>query len=880
MKLINLKTSHRDNSIGLDKIPYFSWMIESDEPDTYQSSYRIWVLNKQKEIVWDSTEIPSDQNDYIKYEGAELQSCEKYIWKVEVTDNHGNSDDASGTFETAFLGPAFEGTGAKWISEANPVIKRDVGFGNQPRATYFRREFNLDEKPQNATIYVTSHGAYEFTLNKENVADRKLATEYSSFEKVLFYQNYNITDKINAGANVLDITVGDGWYCSIKNMMKVELEDKYHALIYAIKFSFADDRCQWVYSDENTLCTNGPIISSDLYGGEIYDAREKVTDSGNWEKCVTRDFATDILRAQVSEGIEIVETLSPENIYVSPKKETIIDFGQNIAGIVRVKTHLKAGEEIILDHFEVTDKAGNYFDSIIDGGDVGKGCEQRTKFISDGSEEVYEPHFTFQGFRYVKVTAPEGYEIKAEDFEALALSTKKNTLGEFECSDDRINRLYKNTIWSQRSNMISIPTDCPQREKAGWTGDIAMYAKTALQNEDANAFLENWLISVEADQSENGAVPIVVPYNHIYVGTAKMLGKLCMNKGVVGSAGWGDAAVLVPWAMYEVSGNTDILEKQYKCMTGWAEYIINASKKRGSFSSRKYEKYLWNTGFHFGDWLIPSLSKKGYDMKLIMKAVFGTKKLVAPIFGYNTISIMAETAKLLGKISDAKKYEELSKNMKNAIQHTMINSEGRVRREYMGIYVLLLAFDLVPENLVGKVGKHLVRMIDENDGCLDTGFLGTPYILDALCKSGHTDRAYKLLMHDKCPSWLYEVNKGATTIWESWFSYDKNDEPLSISFNHYAFGCVDDWMFRYIGGIFPTAPAYKTFDIMVPKKIMLTGINHAKRSYISENGLIECEWKIDKDKLSMNVKVPCNTTARIHLWDGNVKTVGSGEYRF
>lgn len=881
MKLTHLKTLHRDSHIALDRNPYFSWVLESDKENTFQKAYRIQVFDSENLIVWDSQTVQSDKNDFIEYDGDKLESCETYSWNLVVTDNYGDTTEETSTFETAFFGLPFKETGANWVSEKNPITKREVGFGNQPRATYFKHEFQIDEEPIKAMLYMTSHGAYEFTINDEKLNERKLATEYSSFDKVLFYQNYDLTEKIIKGENLLSVTVGDGWYCSIKNMMQVELSDKYHALQFALKLKFTDGSTRWISSDETTQCTKGPIISSDLYGGEIYDAREEINEETKWENCVIRSFTNDLLKAQVSDGIGIVETLAPTKIYVSPKKETIIDFGQNMAGIVRVKTHLKADEELILDHFEATDKAGNYFNTILEGGDIGKGVEQRTKYISNGTEQVYEPHFTFQGFRFLKVSAPEGYKIIPEDFEALALSTNNQSVGSFECSDERINRLYENTIWSQRANMLSIPTDCPQREKAGWTGDIAIYAKTALQNQDVNAFLENWLISLNADQAQNGAVPFAVPNNHLYSDTAAALGDLFHNDGAVGSAGWGDAVIMIPWAMYEVSGNTDVLKKQYRSMKAWVGYIIDScTKHRGTFGTEDDDKYLWDTGFHWGDWLIPSLSKKGYDIDLLLKAVNGTKDPVASMFGYNSILLLSKIAEILGKNADAQRYKEFSKNMKKTIQFALLTDDGKVRSEFMGVSVLLLAFNLVPDKFIKTVGQQLVQQIKKNDGCLDTGFLGTPFILDALCNSGNEDSAYQLLLNDKCPSWLYEVSKGATTIWESWFSYDENDEPLAVSFNHYAFGCVDDWIYRYVGGVFPTSPGYQTFDIKVPRSISLLGISKAKRSFFSKNGLLECEWEIKKNKLSLMVNVPCNTTAKIHLWDGTVTTVGSGKYRF
>ena len=881
MKVTNLKVLHVNNPLGIDRMPYFSWILESDLKNTVQTTYEIVVKDENNKIFWNSGIVKSEQNSFIHYKGEKLSSCTGFIWSVRVVDNYGNVSEECGTFSTAFLESPNKATSqcAKWISTSIPGVPSRPGFGNQPPAIVFRRSFHIGKIPVKAILYITSCGAYEFTLNGGKTDDRFLATEYSSFPKVHFYQTYDLTSFIISGQNILDITVADGWFCCPKTQLDAKI-DKQRAVLYKLQLVYPDGNIEWINSDEQTVSSESPVRAADIFSGELYDAAYEISQKTKWNACVSCEYPYDNLKAQIGEGVHAIEVLQVKRKYTSPKGETILDFGQNIAGVVRFRSHLKKGERLTLDHFETPDKEGNYFNTIAESSDVGKNCEQRTVFISDGREAIYTPHFTYQGFRYVRVTGPEAYEIKTEDFEALALSSYKKSLGEFSCSDERINRLYQNTLWSQRANTIAIPTDCPQREKAGWTGDIAIYAKTALQNEDATAFLSRWLLSLSAEQRTNGAVPIVVPFSTAYQDISRTLGKIAMNKGDVGSSGWGDAAVLVPWAMYEITGNTDILSEQYDSMKKWCDYIITSAKRRGSFRNpSRYERYLLNTGFHFGDWLVPSLAKNGYDFNLV-KAVIRTRGPVASLFSYHTICLMCQIANLVENQEDETYYREIAEHMKEAIRHTLIPKRGRLKHEFMGIYVLMLAFDVVPEDQISQIGDQLLRMLDENDGCLDTGFLGTPWLLDALCKCGHTDRAYALLMQEKCPSWLYEVKMGATTIWESWFSYDKQEKPLKVSFNHYAFGCVDDWIFRYIGGIFPKSPGFKRVLIKVPKEVLAIGITSAQRSFLSENGLIKCEWKADGNKLHLNVNIPCNTTADICLWDGTNITVGSGEYHF
>lgn len=879
MKLYHLRTMHEEHPLGIDQPPYFSWMLESGTRNTRQVSYEILVKDEWGKTIWNSGKVASETTSFIPYEGETLANCTAYTWRVRVEDNHGETAEAQASFSTAFMNEIDADERASWIT-SGADYRCEPGFGNQSPANVFRREFSIAGEPLRVTIYMTSRGAYDLCVNGRVPDERHLATEYSSFDKVHFYQTYDLTHLVHPGKNRLDMTVANGWYCCPKTQLHQDYKNEVRSLLFRLQIVFPDGKIQWINSDEKTMWTDSPIHSSDIFAGELYDAREELSDHTVWTKSIVQEGTYHQLKAQIGKGILPVAVLPVQKKYISPKGEMILDFGQNIAGVVRMRTRLKAGESLTLDHFEVTDKEGNYFNSIIEGAGVGNGCEQRVQFISAGREQEYTPRFTFQGFRFVKVTAPEGYEVCPDDFEALALSNRKEQLGDFSCSDERLNRLYQNTLWSQRANMIAIPTDCPQREKAGWTGDIAVYAKTAMLNEDATSFLTRWLLSVSADQQENGAVPIAVPFSTAYQEVSKTLGKLGFNRGPMGSAGWGDAAVLVPWSMYEVTGDTSVLRQQYDSMRKWAEYIIESCKRRGTLKNPgRYEKYLWNTGFHFGDWLVPSLAKNGYDFNLF-KAVMRTKGTVASLFGYQTISQMTQIARILGKKEDAKRYEDIAAHMKEAIQRTMIPKNGKLKHEFMGIYVLMLAFGVVPEEKVSLVGDHLLRMIRENGGCLDTGFLGTPWLMDALCACGHLEEAYRLLVQDQCPSWLFEVKKGATTIWESWFCYNDQDEPMGMSYNHYAFGCVDDWMFRYLGGISPMEPGFRRFSIQIPREITTIGITSGHRSFLSENGLIVCDWQIEQEKLKLHVQVPCNTTAEIHLWDGSVETVGSGDYQY
>lgn len=883
MKVYSLKTMHVEKPIGIDQTPYFSWKIESDESDVLQTAYQITVSLLDGAVVWDSGKVESDQSIFIVYDGDDLVSNTKYIWSVTVWDNHENEASGSSYFETAILSQSM--WKAKWVM-STPRKKRKSGFGNQPAPLLFRRNFTLrKEQIKEAKLYATCHGVYELSINGTRPDERYFAPEYSSYDSLLFYQTYDVTNLLKSGENTIGMYVGDGWYfCSETTMSKKTLKDGY-GILYQLEVRYSDGSHEIVASDGSEKYAEGPIVHSDLFSGEKYDANREIKgwdtpeyDDMDWTPVLLdKKSGYEQLASQVGSPVEVVDELQPTKYYVSPKGEHIIDFGQVIAGKVRMKIRAEKGTEITIDHFETTDLEGNYFNNILSSGGVGKGCEQRVVYIADGEEHEYTEHFSFQGFRFIRISGLE--QVEPSDFTALALSTKKENLGTFFCSEKRINRLYENTRWSQKANMISLPTDCPQREKAGWTGDIGVYAPTALLNEDTTDLLTRWLRSVKADQADNGAIPMVVPNNLTYQKTTKLLsffGKHGM-KGPVGIAGWSDACILVPLAMYKQTGNMEILKAQYDTMIRWCGYIIQAASTTVGDKKRpkEVEKYLWDTGFHYGEWLIPSDSTGGMTDTASMTAAFSKSLLYVPeIYGILAMRNMAYIAEVLDEKEDASFYRDMENKMTEAFCKGCITAEGKMLVENMGAYIMAIYYDLVPEHLKQHFSKTIVEKIEQNGMKLDTGFLGTPIILDTLCKIGRVDMAYDLLFQNEAPSWLYEVEQGATTIWESWHTTNEDGSPMTVSLNHYAFGCVDDWMFRTITGIIPTEPGFKKFMV---KPILDSRITSARRTYESEYGKISVDWRKSNDEFRMEVEVPCNTTATIILPDGEQMNVGSGK---
>jgi alpha-L-rhamnosidase len=881
MELHDLKCLGMINPLGIETQPYFSWEITSGEHDVMQKSYRIKVTTSES-LIWDTETVISDTSTFVAYQGPALASSTRYDWTVEVTDNTGNTNTASAWFETTLLDE--NKWKACWVEAPFKAVKRQGKWGKQPPAVMFRKEFVLDRKPKRARLYTTCHGIYRLFVNGQQPDDREFAPEFTVYEKYLCYQTYDITPFLRQGQNVLGFYVGDGWYFG-KTTVQGKLKSEHHAILFQMEVQYEDGNSETIISDNDVCCSeDGPVRFSDLFCGEKYDARKEQPEwttagynTANWQRGILKNYPLNNLYAQHGEGVYPVMVLPAQKLFISPKGETIIDFGQVIAGRIRMKINAPAGTEIIFDHTEVLDREGNFFSNILAA--VGSDCTQRDMYICCGGEkEEFEPLFTFHGFRYVRIQGLSN--ANKENFQAVVLSSDKENTSRFMCSNADINRLVENGRWSQRANMLSVPTDCPQREKAGWTGDIQIYAKTALMNENVTTLLVRWLQNLCCDQAEDGSIPVVSPFTNVYRNILLAMNLSSGDLHNITSAGWGDAVILVPFSLYEITGNTVILRELYPAMKKWVDYIIRQSKKRGKGSKLppEIEDHLWNTGFHFGEWLIPSMSRSGLsDSSALAKALKISTKYAAPVYGYISVSIFARIAKLLGNNDDSEYYSKTADKIKFAINHGVIGPDGNPPLELQGAYVMLLYYDLVDAQYKKQYAERLARMIHDNGDRLDTGFLATPLILDTLCETGYEDLAYKLLYQEECPSWLYEVKHGATTIWESWVGYDQDDNPLKISYNHYAFGCVSDWIYRYINGVNKTEVGFKHIVIKPRPDKSLVWANF---SFQSAYGEIVSEWKRENGKFILNVAIPCNTTATVFMPNGNCHEIGSGNYTF
>lgn len=515
---------------------------------------------------------------------------------------------------------------------------------------------------------------------------------------------------------------------------------------------------------------------------------------------------------------------------------------------------------------------GNYFNNILN---VNK--EQTVIYITKDGFQTFRPSFSYHGFRFVRIKGWPG-QISLNHFKIYVLSSEMDDLGFFHTSDERLNQLESNIWWSQAANTISIPTDCPQREKAGWTGDIMAYSPTLCFKRDANAFLTSWMANVRAEQLQDGAIPMIVPYLTAYQTFLKA------NLGTDTSCGWGDAVIIVPYAVYQAYGNRQILEENYEAMTKWLNYITNRAENNhpDDYESwdearRENSRYLWNTDFHFGDWLIPSIVLGNPDANAMNETAYATMGVVAPAYYAFSALYMSKIAEILGHKNDEMYYHDLYHKIRAAFISEYIREDGTIHADFQGIYVIVLQMGLVPEEIKPKMIQHLCDMIADNGNCLDTGFLSVLFLMDVLCSNKRSDVAYKLLFQTACPSWLYEVECGGTTMWESWGAVGKDGSVSTYSYNHYAFGCIGDWMYRHLGGLQLIEPGYKRFKVAPAFDCGLTSVTVSEET---PYGKATVMWKIISKKILLHVEVPVNTQALIQLPGKESKTFGSGTYDF
>ena len=838
LQVLSLTTDYKTDPIGIDNpAPKLSWIIQSDQANTLQQSYEIRAalglkdVTKGRKLVWNTGKVASSQSVHITYQGEPLESHQRVYWQVRVVDSHGEKSKWS---DAAYFEMGKLDVGdweADWIT---PTWEEDPKK-SEP-SPYLRKEFALEKPIKQARLYITCQGLYQVEINGLRVGDQEFTPGWTSYDTRLQYQTFDITSLLAQFQNAIGIVLGDGWFRG--NLGWIDGRNNWGeklAVLGEIVVEYTDGTMATIVTDESWKATTGPILESDIYNGEVYDAGKELPgwskvgyDDSSWKPTAKLEISKEKLIAPEGPPVKVVDQLEPLSIQKGDEG-WLVDMGQNMVGWIRITANGNSGEKITLRHAEVLDKEGNmYYDNL-----RAAKCTN-TYILKGGKEETFEPHFTFQGFRYVMVSGYPG-ELTADKIRGMVIHSDMEPSGTFECSEPLINQLQHNVVWGLKGNFLDVPTDCPQRdERLGWTGDAQVFAPTACFNMNAATFYRKWLKDLAADQREDGAIPHVVP---------DILGGM-------GATGWADAGVVIPWVVYLNYGDTTVLENQYESMKAWI----------GFMKERAGDDLIWTGDFHFGDWLAFASTRSDY------MGAYTVKDLIATAYYSYSSSIVAKTAAVLGHEEDVQYFAGLSEQIKEAFRQEFVTPNGRLVAHTQTAYTLALAFDMLEDETARKSAAFLAGDVEQFEH-ITTGFLGTPLISLTLTDIGRNDLAYELLNRKEYPSWLYPVTMGATTIWERWDGQKPDStfqNPGMNSFNHYAYGAIGKWLYQVVAGIGidEQAPGYKHI-IIHPQPG--GGLTSARATHRSMYGEIVSEWKLEGNILSMNVEIPDNATATIYI---------------
>lgn len=704
-----------------------------------------------------------------------------------------------------------------------------------PPPPYLRKDFSLDKQITRATVYASALGLYELRINGKRIGKDYFTPGWTDYNIRLYYQTYDVTDALLQGENAIGAILADGWYAGYVGFgKKREHYGDKPRLLAQLEIQYADGTKTIIPTDESWKARYGPYIEADFLMGETYDARMELTgwdspafDDSKWNPVAVTDTIKPKIEPYPGVTVHKIMEIKPIERTEPKPGAFVFDMGQNFAGWVRLNVKGKAGDKVKLRFAEMLNPDGTIYTT-----NLREARCTDTYTLAGAGTEIWEPKFTFHGFRYVEITGYPGSPPK-DAITGVVLHSDTPVAGSFECSSPKVNQLAKNIVWGQRGNFIEIPTDCPQRdERLGWTGDAQIFIRTATYNMDVSAFFTKWLIDLEDAQTPEGAFPDVAPH------------KVAMGSGV---PAWGDAGVICPWTIYKVYGDTRVIERHYESMTKWIAYL------------QKNSKDLLRPAYGYGDWV-----SIGSDTP---KDVIATA-----YFAYST-NLLSKMAAAIGKQEDAVRYSELFRQIKAAFNKAYVSDDAKVKGETQTCYLLALYFDLLPENKRPAAAEHLLEDIKQRDFHLSTGFVGLSYLLPTLTETGNLDTAYRLLNQDTFPSWLYSIKNGATTIWERWDGWTEEkgfQDPGMNSFNHYAFGSVGRWLFNTVAGIDTEGPGFKHITI---KPQPGGGIKYAKATYDSIHGKILSDWKITEKNFLLNVRIPPNTTATVHIPTTNPETI-------
>lgn len=846
----NVTLNYERALAGCETLPVFGWIISSSLRNVVQRSWRLQLATSASfdDPCYDSGDIHDDRSNNVELTAFTCTHSTRYYVRVRITDNHGQSSDWSpaSSFITGLPAEAWQG---EFISAETPQDKAES------KGTLLRQAFTLPQGADivSAVVHASALGLYQLWLNGEKVGCDELAPGWTSYHHHLLYQTWDVTERLREGANAIGAMVGAGWY---KGDMSFNRYRNYYGeqtgFICHLVVTLRDGSQQVIASDGRWQGSDSAILFSEIYDGEIYDARleqrgwcEPGFAAQGWRavNVLTADRA--VLQPQTACPVQEIERLTPRALFTTPKGETVLDFGQNLSGWVEFCVRGEAGDNVSLRHFEVLDAEGNvYLDNL-------RTAKQRIDYTLRGDgEERYHPHFTFQGFRYVMIERWPGTPT-LDDFTAVVLHSAMTPTGHIETSNAELNQLHHNILWGLKGNFVDIPTDCPQRdERLGWTGDAQIFCRTASYLMQTHTFFAKWLEDLAHDQTPEGGVPHVIPD----ILTGKCDNDRFLSHGRThSSAAWADAAVINPWTLYLMYGDTQTLARQYQSMKAWVEFMrANAVDN------------MWSWKLQFGDWVALDAREGSY---------FGATPNELTCMAYYALStqLLAKSAKVLGHLEDAERYTALHASIVDSFHREFFTPNGRLAARTQTAHILALYFQLVPEAYRERTVQTLLTLLEEQDGHLVTGFVGTPYFCHALSENGQADAAWQLLMKEDFPSWLYQVKAGATTIWEHWDGVKPDGtmwSPDMNSFNHYAYGAIGEWLYRAAAGI-NTEEEAPGFKRSVIHPIPGGNLQWLKAHYASVYGDIGVSWALasaqEGQMVTLEVEIPANTRSTLVL---------------
>lgn len=823
--------------------PKFSWTAVSDGAMTEQYSYEIQISDSSafSELYWDSGEVISDQTHLIPYAGQTLQPDSTYFLRIRLTDTDKDTTPWVLTgFYTALMLPD-----DRWpVPFISPID--DTEF-EASCGWYLLQSIKLERPVKRVVVYASALGMYELYINGSRAGRQEFSPGWTDYKSRLQYQWYDVTALLEAGENLLMGHLGTGWYKGDLGgwlgLRGIYGSRNWFSMLMHI--TYEDGEQETVSTDESWKSCRSPVLYSEIYHGEVYDAmQERAVDEMKQDLLSLSGVVSenkDSLCMVFQEGPEVLaqEIIKPVAELHDSSGRIILDFGQNLTGQIRFSVDGKAGESIRLYHGEILDQNGDLYTENL------RSAKQKIEYLCRGDgTEIWKPHFTFQGFRYVLIDTFSG-AYSADRFEAIVYHSDMVRGGHFSCSDARVNKLFKNIVWGMKGNFIDIPTDCPQRdERLGWTGDAQVFINTACRLYDTGMFFKKWLADMRSEQHDDGGIPHVIPDIFEAVPAEKR------SIPSASATGWADAAVICPWELYLQYGNRSFLSDNYDMMRRWVAYM----------EQHAADGLIWDSGFHFGDWLALDGEEGSY---------FGAtpNDLTATAFYANSVKIMEQSAAVLQLAEDEAYYHELHDQIVRAFSTRFLREDGSLTVQTQTAHVLALHFDLVPERCVPGIIENLVTLIEKADMHLNTGFLGTPYLCDVLTDHGRCDIAYALLLQDTFPSWLYQVKHGATTIWEHWDGIKPDGSLWSAdmnSFNHYAYGSIGAWLMGKVAGINTSEqdPGYRHVCLTpYPMK----GLEWVSASQETPYGKVSLQWEMKDDSCEFIIEIPAQTTGSLQI---------------